>query len=81
MNKIRRMAGWLWLVLSLVLVGLLFYRAGWEIDLAKQCGKAADLLEKRMFWYVILPVFLPIMAGLGVFGFFAVKGEYDREEA
>lgn len=33
-------------------------------------------MEKQVFWPVILPVFLPVIAGFMLFGYFAMKGEY-----
>jgi hypothetical protein len=33
-------------------------------------------MEKQVFWPVILPVFLPVIAGFILFGYFAMKGEY-----
>jgi len=46
-----------------------------------EIGEAAvgkrPLLDTQMFWYIIIPVFLPIIAGLCLFGWYAWKGEYD----
>lgn len=38
-------------------------------------------LDTRIFWYTIIPVFTPIMLGLGLFGYYCLKGEYDRLES
>jgi hypothetical protein len=31
-------------------------------------------------WIIILAIFLPIAIGLSVFGWYALKGDYDRVE-
>lgn len=54
---------------------LMFQRAGHEISKAIADNKA--VLDTRMFWYIIIPIFTPIMAGLCLFGWYAWKGEYD----
>lgn len=33
-------------------------------------------MEKQVFWPVILPVFIPVIAGFMLLGYFAYKGEY-----
>ncbi|MCC7464954.1 MAG: hypothetical protein IT261_01715 [Saprospiraceae bacterium] len=35
------------------------------------------MLDTQMFWYIIIPIFLPIILGLLLFGWYAWKGEYD----
>jgi hypothetical protein len=47
-----------------------------EISAASAANKA--VLDTRMFWYIIIPIFAPVMAGLCLFGWYAWKGEYDE---
>lgn len=76
MDSLKRLAGFLWIALGVAIVYLLFTRAGFEI--AEAVAGKRPLLDTKMFWYIIIPIFLPIMIGLCVFGWFAWKGEYDK---
>lgn len=75
MNALKRFSGFIWIVLGLVAIYLMFKQAGTEIAEAR--AGARPLLDTRMFWYVIIPIFTPIMLGLCLFGWFAWKGEYN----
>jgi len=35
-------------------------------------------IDTQIQWLVFLVVFLPIIAGLVIFGYYALKGEYDQ---
>lgn len=75
MNALKRFSGFIWIVLGLVAIYLMFKQAGTEIAEARAGDR--PLLDTRMFWYVIIPIFTPIMLGLCLFGWFAWKGEYN----
>ena len=74
MNSIKRMAGIVWMLAAVVAIWFLFTRAGAELSAEKVTP------DKKIFWYSILPVYVPLMLGLALFGWFALKGEYDRLE-
>lgn len=78
MNALKKTAGFIWIVLALATVIFMFYRANLEIGLAVQSGKADEILNQRMFWFIVIPIFTPIMAELGLFGWYAWKGEYRQ---
>lgn len=78
MNNLKKAAGFLWIALAAAAVVFMLYRANFEIDLAIQSGNPVDILNQRMFWYIIVPIFTPIMAGLALFGWYAWKGEYGQ---
>jgi MHS family proline/betaine transporter-like MFS transporter len=70
-NSLRRAAGILWMVLAFgVVLGL--------IVLAIRELTVHATIDNKMFWYVILPIFTPIMAGMGLFGWYAWRGAYDE---
>ena len=69
-NGLRRFAGLLWIIIAAGMILGLIYLAFRELH-------ANATIDNKMFWYVILPVFTPIMAGLGLFGWYAWKGAYD----
>lgn len=75
MNSIKRLAGFVWIFLGVAAIYMLVSRAGLEIGEAA-AGKR-PLLDTKMFWYIIVPIFSPIMLGLCLFGWYAWKGEYD----
>lgn len=37
-------------------------------------------INKPLPWIIILIVFLPVAAGLFLFGYYALKGEYSRNQ-
>lgn len=78
MNSIKRLAGFIWIFLGVAAIYMLVHRAGIEIGEAA-AGKR-PLLDTKMFWYIIVPIFSPIMLGLCLFGWYAWKGEYDKIE-
>ena len=72
MNAIKKFSGIVWIVLSLAAIWFLFSRASHELS-------AVDVKpDKKIFWYSILPVYVPLMLGLTLFGWYALKGEYDQ---
>lgn len=81
MNKLKKTAGFLWIALAAAIIGFMLYRANLEIGLAVKSGKADEVLNQRMFWFIIIPIFTPIMAGLALFGWYAWRGEYRSVES
>ncbi|MCB0573734.1 MAG: hypothetical protein KDC61_04115 [Saprospiraceae bacterium] len=75
MNSIKRIAGVLWMALALGAIWFLFTRASAELS--------AETVrpDKKIFWYSILPVYVPLMLGLFLFGYYALKGEYDKVDS
>ena len=69
MNVLKKFAGLLWIALGLFAIGIMLYQANVEF------GKN-PALDTRIFWYTIIPIFTPIMFGLGLFGWYAWRGEY-----
>lgn len=78
MNIVKRLAGFLWIALGIVAVYLMVQQASTEIAAAVKANKA--VLDTQMFWFIIIPIFAPIMVGLCLFGWYAFKGEYDKIE-
>jgi hypothetical protein len=69
MNNIKKIGGLIWMSLAIVAILMLFKQAATEFA-------QNPSLDTRMFWYTIIPIFLPIVVGLVVFGWYAFKGEY-----
>ncbi|NCI48661.1 hypothetical protein GWC95_01910 [Sediminibacterium roseum] len=71
MNKVKRIAGIIWLLLGPVAVFYLVKTAAAEIA-------AKPVMDTKIQWGVFVVVFIPIAIGISVFGWYAVKGEYDN---
>lgn len=72
MKQLKRIAGIVWIVLGPLAVFFLVKTAWGEI-LAKPSA------DTWIQWSVFVLVFLPIALGLSLFGYYAMKGEYDKE--
>ncbi len=72
MKSLKKFAGVLWILVALFATFLMLRQASSEFA-------ASPALDTRIFWYTIIPVFLPIMGGLGLFGYYCLRGEYGNE--
>ena len=74
MNSIKRILGIIWIALGPL---MLFYliRTG-ASEIAKK-----PATDTKIQWTVFIAVFIPIAVGLVLFGYYALKGEYDKEGA
>ena len=73
MNSLKRYLGIVWLLLAPVVIFFLVYGAITNIDAA---GKKD--INNPLIWVIIITIFTPIAIGLMIFGWYALKGEYDR---
>ncbi len=74
MNSIKKILGLVWMILSPSLIYFLATQAIAKIGAASEAIKANVTLQ----WAIILIIFTPICIGFFIFGFYAVKGEYDH---
>jgi len=75
MNSLKRILGIVWIVLGPVMMLFLFTQAIEKIAAATE-GIART--NTTLQWSIIILIFLPICAGLMIFGFYGFKGEYDK---
>lgn len=74
MDFIKRILGIVWLFLALASA----YFCVFVFGLPKfDSGKQEDLVFGIIILFVLTPL---IVIGLGVFGYFAIKGEYDKNK-
>lgn len=73
MNKLKRYAGIVWMIAGPLIFGLLLMAAWYNIDSA---GKKD--INNPVPWIIIIGIFFPIVIGLVIFGWYALKGEYDH---
>jgi hypothetical protein len=73
MNHIKRFLGLVWLVLGPLVIYFLVSGAIANID-----PTGTKDINKPIPWIIIIAIFTPIAIGLMIFGFYALKGEYDN---
>ena len=71
MKTLKRILGLLWIVLAMVAAWFCIVEFGWPKFIS---GKQDDLVFGIIILFILTPL---IVVGLGTFGYFAVKGEYD----
>jgi small-conductance mechanosensitive channel len=71
MNMLKKVIGFLCIPIALYVCYLL-----WGQTLAGKIGANPD--EQKVAMYTLLPVSIPIILGLIMFGYYGVTGEYDE---
>jgi hypothetical protein len=71
MNLLKRIAGVVWMAMAPASLWFLVSTALGEVA-------RKPVMDTRIQWGVFCLVFLPISFGLFLFGWYAVRGEYDR---
>jgi hypothetical protein len=71
MNYIKRIAGIIWIAMGPIAVYYLIKTAASEI--AKK-----PFIDTEIQWSIFVIIFIPIAIGLVLFGYYALKGEYDE---
>lgn len=74
MNVLKRILGIVWMMLAPSIVAFLAWQASDKISHATTLTKSNVTLQ----WVIILFIFLPICAGLLIFGYYSLKGDYDH---
>jgi len=73
MDKLKRYLGIVWMLVGPVLFIMLLISAIDNIN-----GHAKGDISNPIPWIIILAIFLPIAIGLSIFGWYALKGNYDN---
>lgn len=73
MDAVKRYLGIVWMIIGAGAVALLVYSAATHINVSP-----GDI-GRPLPWLIIIAVFTPIAVGLVIFGWYALKGEYDGE--
>jgi hypothetical protein len=73
MNLLKKALGFVWIALGPL---ILFYliKTG-AAEMAKKPG-----IDTKIQWGVFIVIFIPIAVGIVLFGYYALKGEYDSEK-
>ncbi|HLO38708.1 MAG TPA: hypothetical protein VK173_09460 [Lacibacter sp.] len=73
MNKLKRYAGVVWMIAGPLIFVFLVMAAWYNID-----SNGKKDINNPVPWVIIIGIFLPIVIGLVIFGWYALKGEYDH---
>jgi Na+/serine symporter len=73
MNSIKKIVGIALMIIAPVLIYFLVSGAITNI------GDGSKDINKPIPWVIIVTVFTPIAIGLMIFGYYAIKGEYDTD--
>ena len=71
MNKIKKYAGVIWIVMGPLAIYYLIKTAAAEI--AKK-----PIIDTKVQWTVFVIIFIPIALGLMIFGWYALTNQYDH---
>jgi len=71
MNKLKRYAGLIWIILGPLAIHYLMSTA--ESEIAKK-----PVIDTQIQWGVFLTIFYPIVIGFILFGLYALEGNYDH---
>ena len=71
MNQIKKLAGVIWLLLGPASIYFIVREAAHEI--AVKPG-----IDTVIQWGVFVVIFIPIAIGMSIFGYYAIKGEYNH---
>ncbi|RZL14650.1 MAG: hypothetical protein EOO89_15810 [Pedobacter sp.] len=75
MNALKRILGCIWMLLGPIVIAFLFIQASEKIGLTHN---ETERTNTMLQWAIILFIFIPICTGLVIFGWYALKGEYDQ---
>ena len=75
MNALKKILGIVWIILGPASIIFMFMQALEKIGLAEE---GVHKTNTALQWGIILFIFIPISAGLVIFGYYALKGEYDK---
>jgi hypothetical protein len=72
MNTLKKLLGFIWMLLAPTIIYFLVYQANEKIQAASITTKANVILQ----WSIILIIFIPICVGFFLFGKYAATNEY-----
>jgi len=77
MNTVKKILGIIWIILGPVVLWWLVKTGMGEVAKAELAQKS--VLDTKIQWVVFIVVFVPIAFGLVLFGYYALRGEYDAD--
>lgn len=74
MNTIKKLLGFVWMLMAPAIICFLVYQANVKITNATIATRANVIVQ----WIIILLIFSPICVGFFIFGRYAIQGAYDH---
>jgi ABC-type polysaccharide/polyol phosphate export permease len=74
MNSIKKILGYVWMLLAPAIIFFLVFQAKTKIAHATEATRANTILQ----WVIILIIFTPICVGFFIFGKYASENAYDH---
>lgn len=71
-GAVKKVMGLIWMLLAPVIIFFLVKSAVHNI------GNGTKDINQPVPWIIIITIFTPIAIGLMIFGYYAMKGEYDH---
>lgn len=75
MNGLKKILGIVWILLAPTAVIFMFKQA---IEKTNAAAEGIARTNTALQWGIILFIFIPICTGLAIFGYYALKGEYEK---
>jgi purine-cytosine permease-like protein len=72
MNAIKKLLGFVWMILAPTVIVLLVWGA-W-----RNIGNGTKDIHQPVPWVIVIGIFTPIAIGLFIFGWYCVRGEYSK---
>ena len=72
MKNIKKLMGFVWMILAPLVIFFLVRGAIHNI------GQGTKDIHQPIPWIIIIGIFIPIAMGMMIFGYYAVKGEYEE---
>ena len=72
MDSIKKLLGFVWMLLAPVIIYFLVHGAIINI------GNGTKEINQPVPWIIIIAIFTPVAIGLFIFGWYSVKGEYSH---
>lgn len=72
MNQLKKIMGILWMLIAPLVIYILVSGA------ISNIGHGTKDINKPVPWIIIISIFTPIVIGLFIFGYYALKGEYEQ---
>ncbi len=73
MNTVKKIMGLVWMLMAPVIIFFLVKSAVHNIS----SGGTKDI-NQPIPWIIIITIFTPVAIGLMIFGYYVMKGEYDK---
>lgn len=73
-GAVKKLMGFIWMIIAPIIIFFLISGA------VNNIGNGTKDINKPVPWIIIITIFTPIAAGLMIFGWYAIKGEYEKQD-